>query len=240
MTSTTRTTREAPLASGTTPIGAPPGSSRANQNHSFDDARDRALLAAHRAGDRGALSDLLESYQDRLFSICMRMVNCPETSADLTQEAMVKIIQGIDAFAGRSKLSTWMIRVTMNVCLTHRRRMRLRNHLSIELPTGGSGGDAGGDGDGSALTIGDSLPCERETGSFEAVASRETRSRLYRAMERLEANARAILILRDVQGLDYGQIADVLDVPTGTVKSRLFRARAALRDAIERTGDSRI
>ena len=166
----------------------------------------------------------------------MRMVNCPETSADLTQEAMVKIIQGIDAFAGRSKLSTWMIRVTMNVCLTHRRRMRLRNHLSIELPMGGHRGE----GDQSALTIGDSLPCEKETGSFEAVVSREARSRLYRAMDRLEANARAILILRDVQGLDYGQIAEVLDVPTGTVKSRLFRARASLREAIERTGDSRV
>jgi RNA polymerase sigma-70 factor (ECF subfamily) len=232
LTPTTRTTREAPASSG--PPQTQAHASRGN--HSFDDARDRALLAAHRAGDRGALSDLLESYQDRLFSICMRMVNCPETSADLTQEAMVKIIQGIDAFAGRSKLSTWIIRVTMNVCLTHRRRMRLRNHLSIELPMGARGGET----DGSALTIGDSLPCEKETGSFEAVASRETRSRLYRAMERLEANARAILILRDVQGLDYGQIAEVLDVPTGTVKSRLFRARASLRDAIERTADSRV
>lgn len=202
-----------------------------NDAVSFADARDKALLAAHRGGDATALPELLSSYQDRLFSVCMRMVNDPETAADLTQEAMVKVIQGIEAFAGRSKLSTWMIRVTMNVCLTHRRRMRLRNHLSIDVPTGK--GDASG-GDGPS-TMAARLESTQELSAEESAFSRETRHRLYRAMERLDPGQRAILILRDVQDLDYRQISEILEIPQGTVKSRLFRARTALREQIERT-----
>ena len=201
--------------------------------HDFADAKDRALLAAHRAGDATALPELLESYQDRLFSVCMRMVNCPERAADLTQESMVKIIMGVDAFAGRSKLSTWIFRVTMNVCLTHRRRQRLRNHLSIDLPASrANGGDEGGASIAANLTDTGERSCE------ETIEARESRRRLYKSMDRLEPDARAILILRDVQELDYKQIAEILEVPQGTVKSRLFRARAALRDQIERLGSS--
>ncbi|CAE7785971.1 bamA, partial [Symbiodinium necroappetens] len=187
-----------------------------NDAISFADARDRALLAAHRGGDATALPELLSSYQDRLFSVCMRMVNDPETAADLTQEAMVKVIQGIEAFAGRSKLSTWMIRVTMNVCLTHRRRMRLRNHLSIDVPVGRASGEA-------PTTMASTLVSEQEASAEESAFSRETRHRLYRAMEKLEPGQRAILILRDVQDLDYRQISEILEIPQGTVKSRLFR-----------------
>ena len=213
------------------PSGAP--SSDNASAHDFADAKDRALLAAHRAGDATALPELLESYQDRLFSVCMRMVNCPERAADLTQESMVKIIMGIDAFAGRSKLSTWIFRVTMNVCLTHRRRQRLRNHLSIDLPSGrANGGNEGGASIAANLTSPDDVSCE------ETLEARESRRRLYKAMDRLEPDARAILILRDVQELDYKQISEILEVPQGTVKSRLFRARAALRDQIERLGGS--
>ena len=199
-----------------------------------DDARDIALLHAHRAGDASALSDLLEAYQDRLFGVCLRMTSDHERARDLTQEAMVKIIQGLDQFGGRSKLSTWMIRVTMNVCLTSLRKQKLRRHLSLDLPQGwrgsrGSGGLEGSDG----RTIGSAMADEREPEASDHVEQSEDRQRLYEGMSRLDPNQRAMLILRDVQGLDYRQIARIMDIPEGTVKSRLFRARVALREQIE-------
>ncbi len=234
MTTTTRTTIAATTAAPAAPATGTPKDRQADAV-SFADARDLALLSAHRAGDPTALAELLESYQGRLFSVCLRMVNSPDTAADLTQEAMVKIIQGIDAFAGRSKLSTWMIRVTMNVCLTHRRRMRLRNHVSIDLPPAGFSRDEAG-----STTIASSLICENEPDARGSLESRESRQRLYRAMDALEPHQRAILILRDVQDLDYRQIAEILEIPQGTVKSRLFRARTALRNQIERIGSGRI
>ena len=230
LTTTTRT-----IAAATTVPKTDAAKPRSQDAISFADARDLALLSAHRAGDPTALSELLESYQDRLFSVCMRMVNSPDTAADLTQEAMVKVIQGLDAFAGRSKLSTWMIRVTMNVCLTHRRRMRLRNHLSIDLPSAGMHGDEAG-----AATIASTLISDQEIDAEETLESRESRHRLYRAMDAMDPHQRAILILRDVQDLDYKQIAEILEIPQGTVKSRLFRARAALREHIERIASKRV
>jgi RNA polymerase sigma-70 factor (ECF subfamily) len=187
---------------------------------------DLALLESYRQGDLAALSDLLVGYQDRLFAICMRMIGDHETARDLTQDALLRVIQGLDKFDGRSKLSTWIIRVTMNVCLTHLRRQRLRNHASLDAPMGS-------DSDGRALTRVSILADETEPGAPGAVEHTESLERLSRGMASLEASQRAILILRDLQGLDYQVIADILEVPKGTVKSRLFRARLALREAVQ-------
>ena len=189
------------------------------------EARELALVHAHLAGDPGALGDLLESYQDRLFGVCFRMVGDPELARDLTQDAMVKIIQGIDRFSGRSKLSTWMIRVTMNVCLTELRRLKLRRHASLDRPVREQGGEPGPT-HASVLASG-------EPGAASGVEHRETLERLSTAMRLIGHDQRALLILRDMQSLDYKQIAELLDVPVGTVKSRLFRARVALREQIE-------
>lgn len=199
----------------------------------LQDAKDVALLEAHRAGDETALAELLEGFQGRLFSVCLRMTNDREKAADMVQDAMVRIIKGIGAFDGRSKLSTWMIRVTINVCLTDRRRMRLRRTMSLDKPLGG--GESSDSGRG---TLGDSISGNVEREQGECVEMHEARRVLYEAMGSLDEHHRAMLILRDVQDLDYRQIGEILDVPEGTVKSRLFRARAALREQIERLGGS--
>lgn len=189
------------------------------------EARELALLHAHLAGDPGALEDLLTAYQDRLFAVCFRMVGDAELARDLTQDAMVKIIQGIDRFSGRSKLSTWMIRVTMNVCLTELRRLKLRRHASLDRPLRDRNADEG-------PSHASSLP-EHEPGPPSSVEQRELTERLSTAMRLIGNDQRALLILRDLQSLDYRQIAELLDVPVGTVKSRLFRARVALREQME-------
>jgi len=201
------------------------------------DARDLALLRAHRAGDQTALTELLTAYQDRLFGVCLRMLGDPDEARDMTQDAIVRIIQGLHQFNAKSKLSTWMIRVAMNTCLTGLRRKKLRRHASLDsaessrqvrktsdnAPSGPMAGTAGHAQSHAAMEPDPALRVELA----------EERRTLYAALERLEPEQRAMLILRDMQGLDYRQIAEVLDVPEGTVKSRLFRARAALRDAFE-------
>ncbi len=194
-----------------------------------DDARDLALVERIRAGDPDAWGELLSSYQDRLYSICVRMVHDRELARDLTQDAMVKIIQGLESFDARAKLSTWMIRVTMNVCLSRLRSEKLRRHASLEQLRAG----------GDSLERERMIAAGREPDPTAGVSQEEGRDMLARALQEISDEHRAILVLRDMRGLDYEQIAQVLDIAVGTVKSRLFRARSALRDAIERLEEAR-
>jgi RNA polymerase sigma-70 factor (ECF subfamily) len=191
------------------------------------DAQELALVKAIQRGQTQAWSTLLTRYQDRLFGVCYRMVGNRDSAADLTQDAMVKIIEGLSTYDGRSKLSTWMIRVTMNVCLSKMRSEKLRRHASLDAPERG----AGREGRPAADRLEDSREREPEPGS--GVEREELRQMMAGALLRIAPEQRAILVLRDSRDLDYDQIAEVLSIPVGTVKSRLFRARAALREAIE-------
>ncbi len=158
------------------------------------------------------------------------MVRDRDLAADLTQDSFIKIIQGVESFDGRSKLTTWMIRVTMNVCLSKLRSEKLRRHASLESLGGGAGAGSLSSrrrADGRESGSGGEL----EAGSH--VEAHEERERVLRALADLDPDQRAILILCDCRGLPYEQIAEVLGVAVGTVKSRVFRARTALRDAVE-------
>ncbi len=195
---------------------------------------DAALVRAIQSGDASAWEPVLARHQDRLFATCLRMIGDRETASDLVQDSFVRIIQGIDSFDGRARLSTWMTRVTMNVCLSHLRKEKLRRHPSLDAPARPI---AGRDPDGSSGSIGAGLEQSRELGTDERVEVEEHRTRVLQALALLPPPVRAVLVLRDVQGMDYEQIASVLGVAVGTVKSRLFRARVALREAMERQGN---
>jgi RNA polymerase sigma-70 factor, ECF subfamily len=201
------------------------------------DAQELALVRRIQSGDQGAWTPLLTRYQDRLFGVCVKMLGNRDLAADVTQDAMVKIIEGLGSYDGRAKLSTWMIRVTMNVCLSKLRSEKLRRHLSLEaLNSVGGSGKGGATGYYEDRRSGsDSLVDQKgtELAGQQSVEREETRRRVAAALLRVSPEQRAILVLRDSRGLDYEQIAEVLNVPVGTVKSRLFRARAALRDALE-------
>jgi len=179
------------------------------------------LVEAHRRGDPDAIGQLLEAYQRRLYSICYRMVRNEHDARDLTQDSLVRVIQGLDSYDGRSKLSTWIIRVTMNTCLSHLRKQRLRRHGSLDVASENSPA-----GPIDPRSMGELQPSSR-------VEHSEMRLVLGRAMMRLDPDMRAVLVLRDMQDLEYQSIAHSLEVPIGTVKSRLFRARLALRTAVE-------
>ena len=184
------------------------------------------LVEAHRRGDPEAVGRLLAAYQRRMHAICHRMVRDDHTARDLTQESMLKVLQGLDGYDGRAKLSTWIIRVTMNCCLSHLRKQKLRRHASLDASTGDpeSGGTSRAGPEPVAI---------REPTPPGRVEQAEMQAVLGRALSSLDPEMRAVLVLRDMQELEYHRIAEALEVPVGTIKSRLFRARLALREAVE-------
>lgn len=194
---------------------------------SIEDARHVMLVKRYLAGDRDALEEVLVSIQPRLLALCAHISGDPAHARDLCQEAMVRIIQGLPGFAGNSRLSTWMIRVTTNVCLTDRRRAKVRKTASLDAPR-----PRGDEGQGTSNDLAD----RREPGAPARVEQRDSLSRLSGALAQIDAEQRALLILRDAQGLDYADIAELLGVPVGTIKSRIFRARQALRLQLEAGG----
>lgn len=192
---------------------------------------DRIRATPSAAERQAAWAELLQAHEDRIFATCLRMVRDYETARDLTQDSMVKVIQGLDSFDNRARFSTWLTRVAMNVCISHMRKRKLRRHASLDAPMGG-------EGDARGRSFSDALEAAPEPSGHERVERREDRDMLLAALDTLDPDHRAVLVLRDGQDLDYQQIGDVLGVPIGTVKSRLFRARAALREAIEKQQSS--
>ena len=183
--------------------------------------QEQSLLEAHRGGDPTAISTLLRGFQHRIYSVCYRMMRDPDLAADLTQDSMLKVIQGLPGYDGRASLSTWIVRVTMNTCLSELRKRKVRRHASLD------------DHDAGSVPIRSRLSNPQELAGGDRVERAEVHRSLTDALASLEPEPRAILVLRDLQGLDYEQISAVLDIPLGTVKSRLFRARAALRRLLE-------
>ena len=227
------------LSADTTPDGAvsdaelsPDDSagSGSGQSLDFEAAREMALLESHRAGDPQALEELLTSNEGRIYATCLKMCGNSDHARDLAQETFLRAIRGLVGFQGNSRVSTWLTRIAINVCLTDRRRRVVRQTGSLDAPLAGGADDAG-----DIRTLGESLPQQGEPTASERVEQEEAGVRLEEAMGRLEPEKRAMLLLRDGQDLDYATIAEVLGIPSGTVKSRLFRARVALRKELERT-----
>jgi len=173
-----------------------------------DGASDRALVEAARAGDRHALDSLLRSHFDRLHALCWRMTGGGPDADDATQEALVAIVRGLDRFDARSRFSTWAYRVTVNACLDELRRRGRRPR-----PTADADLDRAASGAGP-----------------EATADRVD---IDRALRQLAPEFRAAVVLRDLCTLDYAEIADVLEIPAGTVRSRIARGRAELARHLE-------
>ena len=179
---------------------------------------DRALVAAAQAGDRDALDRLIRAHYDRIHAVCRRITGNESDAADATQEALIAMVRGLHRFDGRSAFSTWVYRIATNASLDELRRRR-RRPLSVVH-----------DDDRADLEAADSssaLP-------FDQIADREL---LERALLDVPEDFRIPVVLRDVADLDYQEIADTLDVPIGTVKSRIARGRGMLGAALARHGN---
>jgi RNA polymerase sigma-70 factor (ECF subfamily) len=190
--------------------------------HSASAEAEEALLVAWQEGHEDALGDLLACFKPRIWSLCYRTLHHYEDAADLTQDAMVRIIKGLPNFDGRSKLSTWIIRVTLNCCLSHLRKQKLRRHQSLDATAPGEEG-----GSRASRLISGEPPPE------QGVERNDQLEQLATAFAGMEGEQRLLLLLRDMHGVEYGQLAEIYEVPVGTIKSRIFRARAALREHLE-------
>lgn len=178
---------------------------------------DAALVERVRSGEAAAFDELVVKYQDRVFNTCYRMCGNHADAADLAQTAFIQAYRALHTFRGRSGFFTWMFRIAANVTLSHRRRRGPR--LVSQVP----------DGD-HPVTQHAAGP--RDGDGFEAVEREETRRRLEAALARLDEEFRIVVVLKDVEEMDYAAIADTLDLPLGTVKSRLHRGRMMLRDLL--------
>jgi len=199
-----------------------------NAPRAADQAQEFELLTRAREGDRDALAELLSRYEAPVYNLCLRMIGPrqPHLAADVAQDALVRIIEKLDAFDGRSLLSTWIYRVTANVCLSRLRAEKLRRHAPLDEPATPQDPNRPSRSGGQA-----------EPDAASGIQTRERHRLVVEALSTLDEDQRLILILRDTHGLDYEQIAEAIGTPVGTVKSRLFRARAALRKAVERLED---
>lgn len=183
-------------------------------------AEERDLVASARGGNQAALGRLLQNHEQRIFNVCLRMVNQADDAAELTQDTLMKAVQKLDSFRGESRFGTWLTRVAMNNSLSHLRKRKLRTTASLDAAAPGA----------PTLRLTDHLAQSREPDAHSRVEHQEGLQKLYEALAALDEDHRAVIVLRDIDQMDYAQIAEALDIAPGTVKSRLFRARLALRE----------
>ena len=166
---------------------------------------DTDLVTAAQSGDTEALDALLRRHYDRIYALCRRLAGNESDALDATQEALIAVVRGLPRFDGRAAFTTWMYRVATNACLDELRRRRRRPDPH---PTEDEA-DASTDSPSFDQTVADRLAID------EALAG-------------LAEDFRVAVVLRDVVGLDYAAIATALDIPPGTVRSRIARGRADL------------
>jgi RNA polymerase sigma-70 factor (ECF subfamily) len=183
------------------------------------DSREATLIARCVAGEESACADLVAAHQRTVFNLAFHLLGDRDEALDLSQEVFLRVFRTLARFRGQSALRTWIYRIVVNQARNRQRWWRRRRRADL-------------------VSLDDHL---RRCGDMEAtsevlpdrlLASKETASRIWSAMERLPFDQRTALVLREIDGLRYEEIAFSLDVAVGTVKSRLTRARQALREEL--------
>lgn len=188
---------------------------------SFDDS---ALVEQTRRGDMQAFGTLVAKYQDRIFNMILRMCHNHADAEELTQDAFLRAMDKISQFRGNSRFYTWLFRIAANLALSHRRRGGRVKFQSM------TGLDDQGSTQADRLTA--ALAARRQESPEKQAMSAETSRRVAQAIEDLDDEFRLVIILRDIEGMNYEEIAEVTGAAGGTVKSRLHRARLSLREKL--------
>ncbi|NLY50156.1 MAG: sigma-70 family RNA polymerase sigma factor [Firmicutes bacterium] len=179
---------------------------------------DEALVRQSRQGSEEAFRLLVERYQAKIYNLAYRLLGNPEDASDLTQEVFCRVYVKLPAFRGEASLSTWVYRIANNLCLDELRRRGRRPQVSL---------DASLSGEQPPREVTSSDP-----GPAELSLRRASLARLQELIAALPLEQKTAVVLRDIQGLSYEEMAQVLGCSLGTVKSRLNRARRTLRDKL--------
>ena len=187
-------------------------------------ATDQDVVSWAREGHEAAYRELVRRYQRPVFSLVYRMVRDRELAEDLTQETFIKVLNAIDRYRPEFKFSSWIFKIANNAAIDHLRRKEL-DTLSLE---GGPDATTPDRVQATSLQVGDV-----GESPLEELEARELGSAIEQAIARLRPEYRSCIIMRHVEGRPYDEIAEALDLPLGTVKTYIHRARAELRDYLE-------
>jgi len=192
-----------------------------NRSAPEPDPTDAELVQRAQGGDPAAFAGLVSRYQDRVFNTCYRMCHHQADALDLTQAVFLRALEALPRYRSSANFFTWMYRIALNLMLTDRRRHRRRRTLPLDA----SGRHTPAE------------PAAHEPDGSEVVRRQETAARVQWALDQLDDEFRAAVVLKDIENLNYATIAEILGVPVGTVKSRIHRGRLLLRDLLneERT-----
>jgi RNA polymerase sigma-70 factor (ECF subfamily) len=179
---------------------------------------DRDLIADARRGDRAAFGALVRRYQDRLYPTLLRLTGRPEDAHDLIQDTFLRAYQKLGRFHGDSSFYTWIYRIAVNLALSERRKRRPIVGLSVRDDLEGGRLEPASD----VSRTDPSLPLEQD----------ERDALVQKALNGLSFESRAVVVMKDLDGLPYEEIAQTLQIPIGTVRSRLHRARMELRERL--------
>lgn len=216
-------------AKGTQPEQQPP----VGHGLETSSARDADLLKKAQLGDRGAYGHIVVRYQDRLYNGVLRMVGDADEARELTQEAFTRGLMKIDSFRGEAQPYTWLFRIAANLAISQLRKVQRRRVFSLDAVPTGKASNGKHPPQDQAAGLADRFQRAATDTPAQQVENRERDQHVLAALGRLDAEYRAVLVMRDIEGFDYQQMADVLGLPLGTLKSRLFRARLALRDELK-------
>ncbi len=187
--------------------------------------RERLLIRKLRERDEKAFREVVRRYGDQVFNMTFRMLGNREEAEDVAQEVFITVFKSIDSFRGDSKFSTWLYRVTANTCKNRIKYLARRHDRSKDQY------DERIDRDQAAGAVATpSMPQRPDT----ALEGLELELQLQQVIATLDEDHRLLVVLRDIQELSYDEICEITGLPEGTVKSRLHRARAALKDKLQR------
>jgi RNA polymerase sigma-70 factor (ECF subfamily) len=171
---------------------------------------DRELLARHAAGDRAAFGLVVERHRDRLWRVALRTLGNPDDAADAVQDALLSAYRAAGSFRGDAAVTTWLHRITVNACLDLVRRRASRPSAPLD----------------------DEIDSGEDVAAPDLLGARETASEILAALRRIGPEQAAAVVLVDIEGFPVAQVAEMLEIPVGTVKSRCARGRARLAELL--------
>ena len=177
---------------------------------------EKVLLERASAGDTSAFNELMTQHEQKMYAVALRMCANREDAQDCLQEAMLRVYRAIAGFKGQSNFSTWLYRITMNTCLDELRRKKKKQNTSLD-----------------GLLDQGWMPSDEGIGPEKQALMHELRTKMSGAIQELPEEMRLAVVLRDVQGFSYDEVAQMTEVSVGTVKSRISRGREKLREKLK-------